>query len=84
MSLAATVWTDHGTCQKRLVLKAIGKGLVVIHLDYWEVSSPQVFCEVAPSLYGELYGWVNPKVGSEAHMTAEQAEQTINYLKEAT
>lgn len=83
MSLTAAVHVDYARFTTLIRLRAPQKGDMLIHVDAWTPSRSESLAQLASGMYGELYAWISPKKGASAHMTLDQAEKTINYLKEA-
>ncbi|NVZ18512.1 hypothetical protein HX794_02530 [Pseudomonas costantinii] len=83
MSRTASVWVDSMNQETTISIKEVGKGRMDILFKTWIARNPESLCKIAERSYGDLYSWINPKQGSFAHMSGDQAEQTLNYLKEA-
>ncbi|MDD0975402.1 hypothetical protein [Pseudomonas fontis] len=83
MSRTASVWVDSMSQETTISIMERGKGRMDIIFQMWSARHPESLCKIAESTYGELYDWINPKPGSVVYMSGDQAEQTLNYLKEA-
>ncbi|MFL1495625.1 hypothetical protein [Pseudomonas antarctica] len=82
MSRTASVWVDSMRQETTVSIQERGKGRMDIIFQRWSARHPESLCKIAEGTYGELYNWINPKSGSVAFMSGDQAEQTLNYLKE--